>query len=103
MTVETNPQLSAVAFAVGIVALLWVLRRTLLRVNVKAMDPDKLSFRLRALAALRQIDIISDRVHFERSRRAVRFFRTQTSFTISQRELLASVRARQQSVRRGLG
>lgn len=97
---ETNLQLSALAFALGIVALIWVLRRTMLRLGRLPLDPDKLSYRLRKLSALKLIDGITAREQFEKYRSAVKLQRGQPALNAAEQAMLAGITRWQESMQR---
>jgi hypothetical protein len=95
--VEHNSQLAALFFAVGIVALLWVFRRTLLRTRQPGDNRDALAYRSRHLAAGIEIDEISAREWLATWRNALKFQRGAAELTARQQGHLAALTAWQLS------
>ena len=100
MNVETNPQLSALAFAIGVVALLWVFRRTVKRLANLKHDPDEQSFKLRARSAGLLISAISGREWLRKSRSALRLQRYAPGMSAAQRETLRRISTWQAAAQR---
>jgi hypothetical protein len=100
--VHDNPQLAMIAFGVGIAALLWVFRRTLLRARLLNHDPDEQSYALRKRSAGLAIDDISAREWLQTYRRALLIPRAGNGLTPDQQAQLASIsRWQQEHARRG--
>ena len=97
---QHSTQLAAAAFAIGIVALLWVFRRTLLRARHPSDGQDVGSFRTRALTAEAAIDEISAREWLVTWRSALKFHRGAEMLTAQQQQLLANLTVWQNSHRR---
>jgi hypothetical protein len=92
-------QLAAACFAVGVAALLWVFRRTLLRSRGPG-GRDDITLRTRHLAAGAEIDEISAREWLHTWRSALKFQRGAAALTPEQQQWLAGLSAWQAGHRR---
>lgn len=88
---EINPQLSALAFGIGIVALLWVFRRTVARLARLKRDPDEQSYRVRSRSAGLLIDEISAREWLKKDRAALQIPRAGVELTAVEHAALARI------------
>ncbi len=95
---SSNP-LATICFGLGIVALLFVFRRTIFQ-RRNARNP-MAEFELRVSQAHKRVEEISEREQFYKLQTGHRFFRPQAGLSISDRQVLARLSHRQaQGVKR---